>query len=100
VKKTLLVIRLLVETTFGLTCMATLLLLPGIWKGTFPLLFIIGFLGMPRRYDASASTEFQRVNVITFGSLLTVAIILLIGALCFKDAYKIMRKLRANEQES
>jgi uncharacterized membrane protein YjjP (DUF1212 family) len=76
---------------FGLICMAALLLLPGIWRGTFPQQFIIGFLGMPHRYHASAG--FQRVNVITFGSLLAVTIVLLIGTLCLKDVFKKSQKL-------
>jgi heme/copper-type cytochrome/quinol oxidase subunit 1 len=97
VKKVLLIVRLLVEAMFGL-CMAALLLLPEIWRGTLPLQFILGFLGMPRRYHASA--EFQHVNVITLGGLLAVAIILLIGALCFKDVSKIIRKLRVSHHES
>ncbi len=40
-----------------------------------------------------ASAEFQRVNVITLDGLLAVTIVLLIGALCFKDVFKIIRKL-------
>jgi len=101
VKKVLLIIRLLVEALFGLISMAALLLLPEIWKGTFPQQFItaiIGFLGMPHRYHASA--EFQRVNVITLGGLLAVTIVLLICALCFKDVFKIIRKLRVSDHES
>jgi heme/copper-type cytochrome/quinol oxidase subunit 1 len=82
---------------FGL-CMAALLLLPGIWNWTLPQQFLIGFLGMPRRYHASA--ELQRVNVITLGGLLAVTIILLIGALCFNDVFKIIRKLRVSHHES
>jgi len=96
----LLIVRLLVEAMFGF-CMAALLLLPAIWRGTFPQQFfvaIIGFLGMPHRYHASV--EFQRVNVITLGGLLAVTIVLLIGALCFKDVFKIIRKLRVSHHES
>jgi hypothetical protein len=77
VKKVLLIVRLLVETMFGV-CMAALLLLPEIWRGTFLQLFIIGFLGMPHRHHASA--EFQRVNAITLGGLLAGTVILLLGA--------------------
>jgi len=100
VKKISLIIRLLVEAMFGL-CMAALLLLPEIWNGTFRQQFyiaLIGFLGMPHRFHASA--EFQRVNVITLGGLLAVTIVLLIGALCFKDVFKIIRKLRVSHHES
>jgi|GEM_PF-3788684 len=79
-------------------CMAALLLLPEIWRGTFLQQFILGYLGMPRRYHASA--EFQLANVITLGGLLAVTIILLIGALCFKDVFKIIRKLRVSHHES
>ena len=93
----MLIIRLLVEAMFGF-CMAALLLLPEIWRGTFPVVFILGFLGMPRRYHASA--EFHLVNVITLGGLLAVTIILLIAALCFKDVFKIIRKLRVSHHES
>ena len=96
-KKVLLIIRLLVEAMFGF-CMAGLLLLPEIWRGDFPVVFILGFLGMPRRYHASA--KFQLVNVMTLGGLLAVTIILLISALCFKDVFKIIRKLRVSHQES
>jgi hypothetical protein len=101
VKKVLLIIRLLVEAMFGLICMASLLLLPGIWRGTFPQQFIIAiisFLGMPHRYHASA--EFQRVNVITLGGLLALTIVLLIGALCLKDVFKKSQKLRMSHHES
>ena len=82
-------------------CMAALLLLPEIWKGTFPaavFIAIIGFLGMPHRYHASA--EFQRVNVITLDGLLAVTIVLLIGALCFKDVIKIIWQLKVSHHES
>jgi uncharacterized membrane protein YjjP (DUF1212 family) len=100
VKKVLLIIRLLVEAMFGLICIG-LLLLPEVWNGTFRQQFfiaIIGFLGMPHRYHASA--EFQRVNVITLGGLLVVTIVLLIGALCFKDVFKIIQNLRVSHHES
>lgn len=97
-KKVFLILRLLVEGTFGF-CMAGLLLLPEIWRGMFPVLFILGFLGMPRRYHASS--DLHRFNVsITLGGLLAVTIILLIGALCFRDVFKIIRKLRVSHHES
>jgi heme/copper-type cytochrome/quinol oxidase subunit 1 len=95
--KKVLIIRLLIEAMFGF-CMAGLLLIPEIWRGTFLQQFILGYLGMPRRYHASA--EIQRVNVITLGGLLTVTIVLLIGVLCFKDVFKIVRKLRVSYHES
>ena len=82
-------------------CMAALLLLPEIWNWTFPQQFfivIIGFLGMPHRYHRLA--ELQRDSAITLGGLLAVTIILLIGALCFKDVFKIIRKLRVSHHES
>ncbi len=94
----MLIIRLLVEAMSGLICIG-LLLLPEVWRGTFPaavFIAIIGFLGMPHRYHASA--EFQRVNVITLDGLFAVTIVLLIGALCFKDVFKIIRKLRVNHE--
>jgi hypothetical protein len=94
VKKVLLIIRLLVEALCGF-CMAALLL-PEVWRGTFPQQFfivIIGFLGMPHRYHRLA--ELQRDGAITLGGLLAVAIVSLIGALCFKDVFQIIRKLRA-----
>jgi hypothetical protein len=96
VKKVLLIIRLLVEALCGF-CMAALLLLPEVWRGTFPQQFfivIIGFLGMPHRYHRLA--ELQRDGAITLGGLLAVAIVSLIGALCFKDVFQIIRKLRAS----
>jgi hypothetical protein len=52
-KKAWLVIRLAVETTFGLIYMTRLLLLPSIYDGSFPQQFFLGYLGMPRRYHAS-----------------------------------------------
>lgn len=95
-KTILLIIRLLVEAIFGLICMMGLFLLPGI-RGQM-LLFIIGYLGMPRRYHPA---ELQHVNpTITLGGLLGVAILLLIGALCFRDVFKTIRKLRVSHHES
>ena len=97
-KKVLLIIRLLIGATFGFF-MAGLLLLPEIWRGMFPVAFILGFLGMPRRYHASS--DLQRFNVsITLSGLLTATIILLIGALCFRDVFKIIRKLKVSHHES
>jgi hypothetical protein len=90
-KNILLIIRLLVEAMLGLICTG-LLLLPEVWRGTFPEQFILGFLGMPHRYHARA--DFQRLNVITPGGLLALTIILLIGALCFKDVFSKIEKLR------
>ena len=90
----LLIVRLVAEAMFGLVCMAALFLLPELWKGTFPQQFIIGFLGMPHRYHRLA--ELQRDNAITLGGLLAVTIVSLIGALCFKDVFQIIRKLRAS----
>jgi heme/copper-type cytochrome/quinol oxidase subunit 1 len=85
---------------FGLICMIGLLLLPGIWKGTFPQMFILGYLGMSRRYH-HGPVDFPNFNVaVTLGSLLGVAIILLIGALCFKDVFKIIRRLMVSHHES
>ena len=99
--KMLLIIRLVVEAMFGLVCMAALFLLPELWKGTFPqqlIIAIIGLLGMPHRHHASA--RFQRFNAVTLGGLLTVTIVLLIGALCFKDVVKKIRALRMSHHES
>lgn len=59
---------------------------------------LIGFLGMPHRYHASP--ELQRVNFITLDGLLAVTIVLIVGALCFKDVLKIIRKLRVSHHES
>ena len=100
-RKILLIIRLIIEAMFGLICIAALLLLPGIWRGTFPQQFIIAiisFLGMPHRYHASG--EFQRVNVVTLGGLLAVTIVALIGALCLKDVFKKSQELRMSHHES
>jgi hypothetical protein len=96
-RKVLLIIRLLVEATFGLICIR-LLLLPEVWRGTFLLQFILGYVGMPRRYHASA--DFRLDHVITLGGLLAVPILLLIGALCFKDVLKLLRRLRVSHHES
>lgn len=60
--------------------------------------FVIGYLGMPHRNHPA---EFQHVNLaITLGGLLGVAIILLTGVLCFRDVFKIIRKLRVSHHES
>ena len=89
-KKVLLVIRLLLEAMLGLICMIA-----------FPrqfMLVVLGYLGMPRRYHPA---ELQRFHVaIMLGDFLWVMIVLLIGALCFKDVFKIIRKLRASYPES
>jgi len=43
----------------------------------------------------------QRFNIaITLGDFLWMTIVLLIGVLCFKDVFKIIRKLRASYHES
>jgi heme/copper-type cytochrome/quinol oxidase subunit 1 len=90
VKKILLIVRLLVEAMFGSICMIA-----------FPqqfILVVLGYLGMPRRYHPA---ELQRFDAaITLGAFLWVTIILLIGALCFKDVFKIIRKLRVSHHES
>jgi hypothetical protein len=53
---------------------------------------------MPRRYHPA---ELKRFHVaIMLGDFLWVTIILLIGTLCFKDVFKIIRKLRASHHES
>ncbi|HMH15782.1 MAG TPA: hypothetical protein VK578_21965 [Edaphobacter sp.] len=88
-ERVLLVIRLLVGAVVGLICMIA-----------FPqqlMLAILGYLGMPRRYHPA---ELQRFNfAFTLGDFLWVTIVLLIGALCFKDVFKIIRKLRASYHE-
>jgi hypothetical protein len=90
---------MLVEVMFGLISMIGLFLLPAILRGTFPERVIVGYLGMPRSYHGQATLE-KFTSAVTLGSLLTVAIILLIGLLCFRDAFKIIRKLRVSHQES
>ena len=81
----MLVIRLLLEAMLGVICVFA-----------FPqqfMLVVLGYLGMPRLYHPP---ELQRFHVaIMLGEFLWVMIILLIGALCFKDVFKIIRKLRA-----
>ena len=62
---------------------------------------IIGFLGMPREYDAFARAGYQHlVNVTTVGSLLAVTILFLLGGLCFNDLFGIMREMRAHPDSS
>ena len=89
-KKVLLVIRLLVEAMLGLICMIA-----------FPqqfLLVVLGFLGMPRRYHPA---ELQRFHVVfLLGDFLWVVIVLMIGVFCFKDAFRVIRKLRASYPKS
>ena len=99
-KKAWLVIRLAVETTFGLIYMTGLLLLPSICHGSFPQVFLIGFMGMPRRYHASAVDArpvLQRLDVMAaLAGLLVVTFLVLNGLLWLKDVRDIIRKLRAS----
>jgi heme/copper-type cytochrome/quinol oxidase subunit 1 len=88
--KASLVIRLLVEAMLGLICMIA-----------FPhqfLLVVLGFLGMPRRYHPA---ELQRFDVVfLLGDFLWVMIVLMIGVFCFKDTFRVIRKLRASYPKS
>jgi hypothetical protein len=90
----LLLFRLFAETLIGLICMSAVLLLTGIWKGTLPERFIIGYLGMPHRYHGPPSFSTFTV-VVTLASLFGLTIVLMIGTLCIKDVPKIIRELRA-----
>jgi heme/copper-type cytochrome/quinol oxidase subunit 1 len=90
VNKVLLVIRLLLEAMLGFICMIA-----------FPqqfILVVLGYLGMPRRYHPEELRCFH--VAITLGNFLWVTIILLLGILCFKDVFKIIRRLRASYHES
>jgi heme/copper-type cytochrome/quinol oxidase subunit 1 len=104
-KKAWLVIRLAVETTFGLIYMTGLLLLPSIYDGSFPQQFFLGYLGMPRRYHASTmdapAVSLQNFNAMAaFIRLLVVTFLFLNGLLWFKDVFAIIRKLRTSHRES
>lgn len=82
----LLVIRLLVETTFGLASIVALL-------QRFPSL-VLGFLGMPRLYKPE---DLQRFHAVLLGAdALWVFIFLAIGILCFIDIFRIVGTLRRN----
>ena len=97
-KKAWLVIRLLVETTFGLVYMTGLLLLPSIWRGYFPMGLIVGFLGMPRRYNGAplGPEDWQHFNAMAAtAGLLLVIFLFLNSLLWFKDVFEIARKLKA-----
>jgi heme/copper-type cytochrome/quinol oxidase subunit 1 len=89
VKRVLLVIQLLVEAVLGLICLIA-----------FPqqfLLVVLGFLGMPRRYHPAE----QRFHVVfLLGDFLWVVFVLMIGVFCFKDAFRVIRKLRARYPKS
>ena len=86
----MLVIRLLLEAMLGFLCMIAFL--------QQIILVVLGYLGMPRRYHPA---ELQRFHVATtLGDFLWMAIILLIGTLCFKDVFKTIQKLRATYHES
>ncbi len=83
--------------------MTGLLLLPSICRGTFPelfILFILGYLGMPRRYQASTVADpavSQHFNAVaTLAGLLVVTFLFLNGLLWFKDVFDIIRKLRTS----
>ena len=99
-KKAWLVLRLAVETTFGLVYMTGLFLLPSICQGNFPQMLILGFLGMPRRYHASAADVppvLQRFDAIAaLAGLLVVTFLVLNGLLWLKDVRDIIRKLRTS----
>jgi len=88
--KKVLLIRLLLEAMLGLICMIA-----------FPQqisLVVLGYLGMPRRYHPA---ELQRFHgALVLGDFLWVTIVLVIGALCFKDVFKIIRKLRGSYHDS
>jgi heme/copper-type cytochrome/quinol oxidase subunit 1 len=91
VKKVLLVIRLLAEAMLGLICMM-------IASPQQFTLVVLGYLGMPRRYHPA---ELQRFHIaLALGDFLWVTIVLLIGALCFTDVFKMIRKLRLSYLES
>jgi heme/copper-type cytochrome/quinol oxidase subunit 1 len=103
-KKAWLVVRIAVETTFGLIYMTGLFLLPSIYDGSFPQ-FFLGYLGMPRRVHASTmaapAVSWQNFNAMAaFIGLLLVTFLFLNGLLWFKDVFAIIRKLRTSHRES
>jgi heme/copper-type cytochrome/quinol oxidase subunit 1 len=107
-KKAWLIVRLGVETTFGLIYMSGLLLLLSVCNGSFPQRFFLGYLGMPRRYDASnmdkaavakAAASWQEFNAISaLIGLLVVAFLLMNSLLWFKDVLAISRKLKTGRR--
>jgi len=102
VNKPLLIIRLIVEAVLCLFCATGILLLAEIGRGTL-ILDVLGYLGMPRRYhplEANRSADLHQLNLaITLGGFIAATIILLIGAFCFKDVVKIVRKLGLSHRE-
>ena len=89
-KVILLVIRLLVEIMLGLACIFAL-------TQRFPLL-VLGFLGMPRRYQPG---DLQRLHVLLSGAdVLWVVINFTLGVICVIDVFRIIRTLRTNHSET
>jgi hypothetical protein len=72
VKRSFLVVRLIVEAILGTLCLADLFLLPGIWKIRDNVPYALGQL---------------------FGAI----VFILIGILCLKDVVRIRRALKASQ---
>ena len=100
-ERALLIIRLPVETAFGLLYMTGLLLLPSIFRGYSPLLFLVAWLGMPRHTNGPMLTqaELHYLNhAAMLAGLLLLMFLVLNGLLWFKNVFNIIRKLRAKQQ--
>lgn len=90
-KKALLILRIAIETAFGLLYMSGLLLLPGVLRGTIPQ----GYLGMPRA-SAHDMAVFNAEAMLI--GLLVVTFLFLNGLLWFKDVRHVFCKLRKKQQ--
>lgn len=95
-KKALLILRIPVETAFGLLYMSGLLLLPKICRGVFPQILLFGFLGLIRFPSPAARFYFNAIA----GSIGLFLVMFLVanGLLWFKDVRDIIRELRTRRQ--
>ena len=96
-KRALLILRVPIETAFGLLYMSSLLLLPAVFRPDGLVLFLVGWLGMPRHTDGAipnqaeiAAPESRDMLV----GLLIVAFLVLNGLFWFKDVFHIIREIR------
>ena len=96
-KKAFLILRIPIETAFGLLYMSALLLLPGVLTGVIPQ----GYMGMPRIHSAEQLAAVHRFNATAMLiGLLVVTFLVLNGLLWLKDVLQIVRKLRTKQLDT
>jgi len=96
-RKAFLIVRLPIETVFGLLYMSGLLLLPPIFREHGASIILFGFIGIPRHTDGSglSQAELKHLNYeAMFAGLLIVSFLFVNGLLWFKDVHNIIQKLR------